>query len=74
MIFYERDVYIQKKDGCHLDNQSLKPYKSNTMKNTLQRYGFYTKQQLCALTMCIFLTSVNYSTYRTSPFRYSPSG
>ena len=35
-----------KKEGCHLDNQSSINLKSNTMKNTVQRYGFSVYLQM----------------------------
>ena len=36
--YQEEDGYIQKKEGCHRDNQSFQlTLKSNTMKNTMQR-------------------------------------
>ena len=68
-----------KKEGCHLDNQSSINLKSNTMKNTMQRYGFsitlQTNRQENALRLTCFICSGHfYSTYSTKPFKYSPSG
>ena len=37
----QKDIKKKKKEGCHLDNQSFINLKSNTMKNTVQIYGFF---------------------------------
>ena len=40
LLFYYKHC-VEKKEGCHPDNQSFINLKSNTMKNTMQRYGLF---------------------------------
>ena len=45
IIKYQKSKVYKKKKGCHPDNPIFINLKSNTMKNTMQRYGFLGKLQ-----------------------------
>ena len=49
----------KRKEGCHHDNLPFINLKSNTMKNTLQRYAFLGNEQVKELTFCSVLILFN---------------
>ena len=49
----------KRKEGCHHDNLPFINLKSNTMKNTLQRYAFLGNEQVKELTFCSMLSLFN---------------
>ncbi len=49
VLFFCKNVQIStKKEGCHHDNPTFVNLKSNTMKNTMQRYCFFDYPQAFA--------------------------